>query len=218
MKIDRYPTSILVFPFVAALFLIGSMHSVDAQLEDDEYHPWLDGYVIIQEGDTLFGEIRNAGASSQGTSMVFGLGEGIVRIRTVDTKAQKDFAAEDVLGYFIDGQTYHSKEVKKKWKFLRLLSSEKANLYEGYHSNPKYSNLIGSSGQFQENIYSGADTRFYMIEKGDVFEIIRRVGFRKEIIKFFVDDEKLCEAIKKKQLKYQSILLIVDLYNGIKEW
>jgi len=122
------------------------------------------------------------------------------------------------LGYQINGITFHSKEVRKKWVFLKLVSDGRVKLYEGFLSNPEFSEQWDVNPPRVKNIYHGPDSKFFMIEKGDVFEPVPFVGFRKQIVKFFIDDEKLCEAIKKKQLKYQSIVLIVDLYNGIKEW
>jgi len=190
------PISVL---FICFFFSI----SLAAQIEDDEYHPWLEGYVVLEEGDTLFGEIRNTTPHAPGDG---------VMIRDLETKALQEFGPKDVLGYHIGEDTFFSKKLNKKWGFLKLIRDGMVKLYEGRQSNA-HSYSFGNEG-----LYSETNSRFYMIEKGDVFERVRSSGFRTEIVKFFDDDEKLCEAIKKKQLKYQSIVLIVDLYNGVKEW
>lgn len=191
---------------VLLLSFLTFSNSIFGQLEEEnrKEKAWEEGYVVIEEGDTLFGEVKNHPINNN------------IKIRNPKNKSQKaTFKAKNVLGYYRYGVTYHSKKVKGGWRFAELVSDGKVRLYKtinDYH----HTNVNPATGQMGFGGFSSQAA--YYIEKDGQIEFVRRSGFKTNLVKFFRDDEKLCKAIQKKELKYKSLERIDDLYNGIEKW
>ena len=151
------------------------------------YHP---GYLIQNDGDTIYGLIKHPFGSPYG--FVFKDSNG----------AKKDFPKESVTGYFIE-----------KDGLYRNIIFEKDG-----RTHMAYVRFQGYLSFYELQMGSSSDSYFYIFEKkgetgqcwysADLFS-----GFKDKITRFLSDDTVLCDKIRQGVYSKKDILDIVTGYN-----
>jgi hypothetical protein len=109
------------------------------------------GYIIKQNGDTVFGEIDYRSELLRGQSCHF---------RFQDKAGTRDFFPNDLLSYrFIDGKYYISREVDGKKVFLEFLIQAKISIYYLRDTRGEHYYLEKEGFEFAELPYE--DKRVY---------------------------------------------------------
>ncbi len=171
--------------FIIAILLLGASSLFGQKV-------YLDGYIIMDQGDTIFGKIAVLSAPASCKRIKFTNSDGIkVKFTKTEVKAYKR------------GDEYYYRKVRKyvagegaTIDYLKLLATGKINLY-GYMWNDN----------------NGGVSTTYYVEKDGIMTRVLQTGFKKHMAEYFSDNPALEEQIRNKELNYWSMERIVEIYN-----
>lgn len=159
---------------------------------------FMDGYVITNRSDTLYGKIKNVTPAQRSLQIVFSNAASKERIK------YKPF---QIKGYYLDGQAYESKiyDIDPALTHGYGVFMEKAN--DGTVKVYYYWNTNKDRGF----------TQTYLENDGDYLQPVDFFGFKKQMTKYFEDFPQLQSKIQRGTFKKKDLLKIVAEYNDWKE-
>lgn len=179
--------------FLALLFVFGAFSAAKAELV------WKSGYVILNNGDTVKGEIKY---NTKKELPLFSK----VTLKTPDN-VQKNYKPDQVKEYSYEGVRFLPRTVDKELVFLKLVSAGQINLFE-----------------WQYEVYHGDQTlveKDFYIEKvgSDVKEPEKLKGnrFKKTVSELMSDNVDLVNRVENDSKKYEiaEMQSVIEEYN---EW
>ncbi|MCD4735783.1 MAG: hypothetical protein K8R53_07040, partial [Bacteroidales bacterium] len=161
-----------------------------------------EGYIILEKGDTIHGELVVQSDVSSCNYVALKNQDGeILDFKKKEVKAYKRGSEEFVKKeYQIPGRLGITKG------YLKVLEKGEVILYELKYSN----NAMGPNGTFYHNVSTGTA---YFLEKENTFFRVKKSGFKRNMALYFADNAELSRKIKEKELKYRNIQQIVQIYN-----
>lgn len=175
------------------LLVLGTFSAAQAELV------WKSGYVILNSGDTVKGEIKY---NTKKELPLFSK----VTLKTADN-VQKNYKPDQVKEYGYEGVRFLPRTVDKELVFLKLVSAGRINLFE-----------------WQYEVYHGDQTlveKDFYIEKvgSDAKEPEKLKGnkFKKTVSELMADNVELVNRVENDNKKYEiaEMQSVIEEYN---EW
>jgi hypothetical protein len=172
------------------LLVLGSFTAAKADLV------WKQGYVLLNTGDTLKGEIKYNTKKELPlfTKVTLKNAEGV----------QKNYKPEDVREFSYEGVRFLSRTMDKELVFLKLVSEGQINLFE-----------------WQYEVYHGDQTQvekdFYVEKAGGTDKEPKKLKgnhFKKTVSELMADHSELVARIEAENKKYE----IKDMQSVIEEY
>lgn len=172
------------------VLLLGSFTAAKADLV------WKKGYVILNNGDTVKGEIKY---NTKKELPLFSK----VTLKNAEN-IQKSYKPDDIKEYSYEGVRFLSRTMDKELVFLKLVSGGQINLFE-----------------WQYEIYHGdqtlVETDFYIEKKGSNAkqpEKLKGNRFKKTVAELMADNTDLVARVEAENKKYE----IKDMQSVIEEY
>ncbi len=172
------------------LFFIIGISTAQAQLN------FVDGYVVTNRNDTLYGKIKYSTPALRSSKVVF-LENG--------TDKRRPYKPFQIKSYYVESTTYDSKiyDIDPALPFGYGVFMERRN--EGVLKVYYYWNTNKERGF----------TQTFLENDGDYLMEVDFIGFRKQMVLYFEDYPKLQSKLKKGTYKKRDLDKIVAEYN---EW
>ncbi|MCB0824169.1 MAG: hypothetical protein KDC09_15835 [Bacteroidales bacterium] len=159
-----------------------------------------EGYVILNNNDTLFGELEVLSDIQCGKKVIIKVGEKVTKYKPKKIKAYK--IGEDE---YVTKQFTLPGNLSTFTRFLKVWELGKVNIYGYYYSaNTQYFDVSNPNNKSHE----------VFIEKDGILERVKDTGFANRMSEYFSDNKELSEQILNNKLTYYDILKIVRIYNG----
>jgi len=223
--------SVKYWILVVAFFIGLNIEVIYAQKNN-----FVPGYVITIDQDTLTGVLKKLAAGQANGRVVFRNSFGVKT--TYYTKDLLSYKIGDI-EYVSKRVLKNSSVIGGPNGFMQVMDTGAVNLYFYYfdvNSETSYQNyfdprevnyflddlglVLQSENAYDRSSYS-ADYYiaepykgdFYLERNGQLHELVKTSGFKKQMMAYFEDDPLLVEKLKKKKLKYKDLVFMVQIYN-----
>ena len=167
---------------------------------------YVDGYVIKESGDTIFGKIGNLSPE-----------QSCLKIKFKDFNGNKiKFKDEEVYAYKIGADLYFKKPYgvptmfDNMIGFMRLINDGKVKLYE-FRFQAKSNMPMGSNGGM--GFGTSQFIKHHYLEKNGEFIRVPKRRFKQTMSKYFSDSQVVVDKIKQRYYTYEEIEALVRMYN-----
>ena len=166
-----------------------------------QYENYLDGYVILEKGDTLRGKLK-----------ILSKEESCSQIKFINSNGEKVKLKRKLVNAYRRGGEYYEKKRAKPGALrhvymLRLINGP-AKLYR-----LNYTTKEDPSDVMSETYYS---TKYYVEKKGDWILVPELLFFRKKMSQFFADNAEISRQINDGYFSYENLRSLVIAYNKAK--
>lgn len=154
-----------------------------------------DGYIINQKGDTVKGQIR---CSKKGHELF----EKVFFQKSFSDK--KFYTPDKIREFFVNGETYISREVDGDLSFIHVLSNGTVKLYEYRYEMQSGNEVTYRTDYYIEKSGSGTLTK------------VKSGKFKKIISEMMGDCSRLVQDVENKKYDIDNIREVVEQYNSWK--
>ena len=180
-------SNILSVTVVVVAAVIAFSTSASAQVK---YFP---GYVIMLNGDTLKGEIKeNPKREFDNYTKA--------SYRKKEGSEIKSYNPSKIREYCVDGVTFVSRNIDGDQVFVKRLSKGAVNLYEAQVEVMQMNEIKVKSD-------------YYMEKSGGEFVKVKSSKFKKQMSDAMSDNQEIVKALEDKKYDYENIVEVVDAYN-----
>ena len=174
------------------LLMVGSFGMADAQLN------FVDGYIITNENDTLYGKIKSTTPAQRSSNITF-MEDG--------ERERLKYKPFQIKGYYIENQAYESKiyDIDPALPYGYAVFMERIN--QGAVKVYYYWNTDKERGFTQTFLENDGD---YLVE-------VNPLQFKRQMVQYFEEYPRLQNKIKTGEYKKKQLMEIVDEYNEWKE-
>lgn len=153
---------------------------------------WKDGYVVLNNGDTLFGEIR--------------LHRSAIKIYFRNPEKEKKYKAYNYISFKYGDSQYFQKTLEKYPVNAKLIESGPVSLYAyEQHSWYPFFRFV-----HELNFYAVKNSKVYLAYRGEWTNIFVKKSW---IADCFGDDADLIDKLKDEKLDYSDLVKSVKAYN-----
>lgn len=154
---------------------------------------FLQGYVILLNGDSLKGEIKtNLKREFDNFAKA--------SFRKKEGSEIKSYTPAKIKEYCVNGTTFVSRNVEGEQVFVKRVSKGAVNLYESQVETMQMNEIKIKSD-------------YYLEKSGGEFVKVKSSKFKKQMTDVMADNEEIVQALEDKKYDYENIVEVVNTYN-----